>query len=72
LRQRPYKRRLLPLPRVLLALVVLLVQTDAQGCYQSHVYTWRDLHTVSLLAEEYVFAAKDFAVDAGYYKAWWV
>jgi hypothetical protein len=69
LRQRPNERHLLPLPRVLLALVVLLVQTDAQCCYQSHVYTRRNLHAVGLLTEKYVFTAEDLAVDAGYYEA---
>lgn len=67
-RQRHDKRHLLPSSRVLLALVVLLIKTDAQCSNESHVYSWCYLHTVSLLAEEYVFAAKNLAVDTGDYQ----
>lgn len=56
------------LGRILL-LIVLLVQTYTQCRYQSEIYAWRDLHAVRLLAEEYVLAAEDLAVDAGNYCA---
>ena len=44
--------------------VVLLIQTDAKGRNERHVYTRRNLHAVRLLIEEDVFATEDLAVDA--------
>lgn len=49
---------------VLLALVVLLIETDAQGGYERHVDARRDGDAVGLLAEENVLAAEQLAVDS--------
>lgn len=49
---------------LLVTVVVLLIETDAQSCYQCHVDTGRDCHCIRLLTEEDVFATQQLTVDA--------
>jgi hypothetical protein len=51
---------------LLRTLIVLLVETDAHGCYQSHINAGCDLDTVRLLPKEEVLSTKYLAVDASH------